>query len=169
MKAGYRRVLNLSGRPEIFAKLQDRELRPVVSLSAEAAFSEDGVQVHELVAAEEESLVMGETVAIEDLGLIVNRIGRSIKHDNLPAGTALPPMINENATRSLAHHKHRMYGEVLEPLAIGIPTRLVAEGHDIEDFLIGHEGDDFILKPDGGSESKGVRATCPVGRGRGFC
>jgi hypothetical protein len=148
---------NLAGRPQIFDKLRQRELDPVISLLAEAAFTETGVTVHELEVGESETAGPSQNREVDELGLIVNRIGRSIKYDLLPEGANLPPMINENKTRSLAHRKHRMHDEVLEPLGIAIPTRLVTSIEDIEEFLAEQGVDEYVVKPDGGSESKGVQ------------
>ncbi len=147
---------NMSGRPAIFEKLRARDIEPVISLLGEFAFRGSEMQVHDLVAEPTETTGEARKVLLSDVGVIVNRIGRSIKYDDLPEKIMLPPLINENATRSLAHRKHRVYDEVLKPLDIGIPTRLVSAVEDIDVFLSEHHADEFIIKPAGGSDSKDV-------------
>src|SRR5882757_1120317 len=85
---------NLPGRAEIFAKLQARELRPVISLHAEKAFTASGVEAHRLVAADELELIGA--IALQEVGVLVNRFDRSIKKDRLPHQALMPHTINEN-------------------------------------------------------------------------
>ena len=66
-------------------------------------------------------------------------------------------MINENETRSLAHHKDRAGREVLEPLGIGIPTILAATPDEVAVFAAAHAAEQFVVKPDSGSNSVGVQ------------
>src|SRR5258707_166714 len=113
---------NLSGRLQLFEKLRDFGLQPVVSLGAEGAYQGEEVVVHGLV--DEDTTEHLGSVALEQMGVIVNRLGRSIQRVNLARPDLLPPMINENLTRSLAFRKHRANDQVLEPLGIAMPTRL---------------------------------------------
>jgi hypothetical protein len=140
-------VNNMPGRLQIFEKLRERGLQPVVSEFSEAAFSEDGVRIGEPLL--EETVRSLGTVGLEEVAVIVSRIGRSIKRDQLPSPD-LPPMINENATRSLAHHKYRSHLEVLAPLGISIPTLLAAERSNIDEFLAQYDHDEMIVKPEAG-------------------
>ncbi|HSX05725.1 MAG TPA: hypothetical protein VLF69_04615, partial [Candidatus Saccharimonadales bacterium] len=96
-------------------------------------------------------------VSLTAVGVLVNRLGRSIKHQNLPQPGDLPPMINENATRSLAHYKHRANAEVLAPLGIGMPTVLVETPDHIASFTATHGAEEYIVKPNTGTFSRGVQ------------
>lgn len=146
---------NLPGRPEIFSKLRRRDLDPIVTLHAEDAFTEAGVESITLYGPEERVQAL-EKFALEEVGVIINRLDRSIKKDLLPNAALLPPMINENETRSLAFHKMRVHSEVLNPLGLAMPTRLINSELDIEEFLDDNSGPSFIVKPDNGTNSKGI-------------
>jgi hypothetical protein len=150
--------LNLSGRPQIFEKLQDRDVEPTVSLLAEVAFQGADIHVYDLgTDGAEETVVNGRAIPLDTVGVIINRIGRSIKMDLLPEGMQLPPMINENKTRSLAFRKHRAHDEVLAPLGISIPTVLATTGTGIDAFMAVHHRGSFIVKPDSGTNSEGIQ------------
>jgi hypothetical protein len=148
---------NLSGRPEIFEKLRSHDIDPVISLGAESAFSGDGLRVFDLATDPDEHVVVERAIAIDALGLIVNRLDRSIRYAELPAGTVLPTMINENATRSLAYRKTRVWADLFSPLNLGIPTQLVQSARGIDYFLARHPDRQVVVKPDAGTNSRGVQ------------
>ncbi len=157
----------LPGKAELFDKLRDRDLDPVVSLGAEAAFDDQGVATHELVG-ESETRAFGHA-AIADVGVIVNRLDRSFRREESvnTAGTVLPklpdtwqvaakPMVNENEMRSLAFRKERFQREILDPLHLGMPTQLVRNPLDAVIFAHENPADEYIIKPNSGSGAKGV-------------
>lgn len=143
----------LPDRAELFAKLRGLGLDPFVTLDGEAAFGADRVQVSGLDCQEVKTV---QEVAFESIGLIVNRLNRSVKYEALPVDT-LPPIVNENAVRRLVWNKDRVAEEVLEPLGLGIPTKLVSTRADIEAFLSQHFEQSFFLKPRHGNLGAGTR------------
>lgn len=150
---------NMPGLPQIFVKLSERDLRPAVSTYAENAFTSTGVELS-TQPGEDSSFQYDGPVELEDIGVIVNRIGRSVKMNELP-GISLPPMINENATRSLAHYKIRAHHEVLAPLGIAIPTALPETPSDVDEFLAMRGTDKVVVKPNSGTNSEGVQIIEP--------
>lgn len=144
----------LPGRPELFEKLRALELDPVVSLDAEEAFADGGVQAWMLIE-HGESIThssLGRLALGSDVPVIVNRVGRSLK-----TTVELPPMINENKTRSLGHRKWDAYQKVLLPLGIGIETSLVNTPDDVDKFLETTQAETLIVKPQIGTFGKGVQ------------
>lgn len=146
---------NLPGLPQLFEKLRDRDLEPVLSFEAEAAFVDDEIQTHELIE-DGVSSYLGR-VTLSHVGVMLNRFDRSIKMDLLPRPELLPAVINENATRSLAFRKQRMHDEVLNPVGIAIPTALLESREDITRFLSSTEVSSFIIKPNSGTNSRGIK------------
>jgi len=146
---------NLSGREQLFDMLRGYDLQPVVSLGAEGAYQGDQLRVHELLS-EQVAGAAGQ-VALQGVGLIVNRLDRSIKKDRLDQPQLLPPMINENTMRSLAFRKHRTNDEVLAPLGINIPTALVVSPEVVGNFLDTHQADEYVVKPNSGTNGRGVQ------------
>ena len=147
---------NLSGRVEIFDMLREHDLNPLVSLGVKTTFTADGgVEVHNLIS--ETSTEYAGRTALSGIGLIVNRWDRSIKKEDLPDGTILPPVINASATRSLAFRKNRMHSEVLEPLGVYIPTVFPQMLADIETFLEEQTAENFIVKPNSGTNGIGLQ------------
>jgi len=145
---------NLSGRLPLFNMLREHELQPVVSLGAEAAYQGEALRVHELQA--EQTVGVAGTVALAGVGLIVNRLNRSINKATLTRPDLLPPLINENETRSLAFRKQRMHDEVLAPLGFHIPTSLPATTEAARDFADQHPAAQYVVKPNCGTNGKGV-------------
>lgn len=157
---------NLSGREQLFGMLRDYDLRPVVSLGAEGAYQDDQLRVHELLR--EQVIGAAGQVALSGVGLIVNRLDRSIKKDQLDRPELLPPMINENAMRSLAFRKHRADAEVLAPLGINIPTALAASPEAVRGFLDVHRANEYVVKPNSGTNGNGVHRVDGAGVWRLF-
>lgn len=147
---------NLPGREQLFEKLRSMALDPIVSLNAETAYGPEGIAVAELVG-DIETAPTG-VRPLKDMSLIVNRIGRSFNFSNMPEGTEqdMPPVLNENAMRSLAFRKHRVWAEVFEPLSMGIATQLISSETDIPNFLDTQSATDYIIKPDNGTDGKRV-------------
>ncbi len=152
---------NLGGRVQIFEKLRYRDIAPVVSLGAESAFIGDTVSVHSLQGEHETSAI--DPIELGAVRTIVNRLDRSIKKDQLPHSELLPPMINENTTRSLAFRKHRTDREVLAPLGINIPSVLAADSSTVEAFMSTQPSGRFVVKPDSGANGQGVHVLSPAG------
>ncbi len=157
----------LPGKTELFTKLRERDLVPVVTLGGEGTFDEQGVATHELVG-ESETRSLG-YAAISEVGVIVNRLDRSFRHEEsqgtqghilpkLPDAwqTAAKPVVNENEMRSLAFRKERFQHDILKPLHLGMPTRLVQNPLDAIVFAHENSADEYIIKPNSGSSGKGV-------------
>jgi len=146
----------MSGKPELFDKLRLRGLDPYVTMNSESAFNDEGVEVHELID-DHNALRVGE-VALSDVSIIVNRLNRSIKKEDMPESwlEANLPIVNENELRSLAHRKHRMHEEVFEPLGLGMDTVLIESLVDAAIFVETHPAEAYIAKPTSGTFSKGV-------------
>ncbi|MDL2341700.1 MAG: hypothetical protein QFB87_01305 [Patescibacteria group bacterium] len=142
----------LPDRAELFAKLRALDLDPFVSLNAEQAFGPDTVQA---IGLDPKIKRDHRQIAFEGLGLIVNRLNRSIKSELL-AVTELPTLINENAVRKIAWHKEVAAEQVLAPLDLGIPTALVTEPEDVDRFLEQYTAPRFILKPRHGNFGAGT-------------
>lgn len=142
----------LPGRPELFDMLTERGLSPVVSEGAEHAFHGTEVDAEELTRQNgvEAARALGSLTLHNEIKVIVNRADRSLKL------TDMPPMINENATRSLGHRKWDSQRKVLDPLGIGIPTTLITSGEDIDAFLTAHAAPKMIAKPQIGTFGKNV-------------
>ena len=146
---------NLPGRPDLFAKLRDRSLTPLVTLGAEAAFTDDGVEASTLLGPDEEIMGLGH-VALSTVGVLVSRLDRSIKKDKLPRPDLLPAMINENETRSLAFRKIRAHKEVLGPLGLDMPTVLLESDEDLNAFLDEQPASAMVVKPNNGANGKDI-------------
>lgn len=146
----------LPGKDDLFAKIRDRGIEPRVVLGGEAAFTEDAVKTHRLVG--ENGTRKANTVALGETGLIVNRLDRSVKLDELPESwqSNMPPVENNNELRSLAFRKHRVQDELLEPLGMGMPTALIENPSDIDAFIEAHPATYYIIKPTSGTFGKGV-------------
>jgi hypothetical protein len=146
----------LSGKPELFSKLKDREISPFVTLNGEAAFNGKQVEVETLVS-DDATRSFGR-VSLESVGAIVNRLDRLVKLDEMPAEwqDAMPASINENELRSLVFRKHRVQEEVLGPLDLGMPTQLINSFLDIDAFIHNNPSDSYILKPTSGTFGKGI-------------
>jgi hypothetical protein len=146
----------LPDRPELFAKLLARDLLGVVSIGAEAAFSGNELTIHTLDDAD--TLSSGSAFYnVDEVGVLVNRIDRSIKVDTLADTVQLPPMINENAMRRLAWHKERVAEEVLDPLHIGIATIAVESLTDATLFVDQTAADTFMVKSRHGALGEGMQ------------
>lgn len=158
----------LPNKEELFAKLRERELRPLVSVNGESAFDERGVEVAELLG-ESDTRSLGHA-SLESVGLIVNRLDRSFRLGESISKSGAPlsylpetwqhahkPFVNENAMRSLAHRKERVQNEILEPLGLGMPTQLIRTPLDAVLFANENPADEYIVKPNSGSSGKGVR------------
>ena len=144
---------NLPGRDQLYDKLHERELRPVVSRLAEAAFTSDGVQVYETVNGEQVDVGI---VPHDSVGVVLNRLDRSFKDEKLPEGYIPPPRINENASRSLVFRKNRTHDEVLHPLGLAMPTVLAGSGENVAAFLQTESASRFVVKPNNGTNSKNI-------------
>jgi hypothetical protein len=146
----------LPGKMELFSKLEDRDIRPVISLNAESAFDENSIEAHELTG-ESATRSIG-AIALEDVDVIVNRLDRSVKNSDLPVNwvNAAVPTINENKLRSLVFRKHEMQEKVFDPLNLGIPGVLVETPLDAALFTEQHPSNEYIVKPTSGTFSKGV-------------
>lgn len=146
---------NLDNLPVLFELLRERDLRPVVSLMAERAFMGDQLQVNDVRhdGCEPITVAAGE-VAVADVAVLVNRMGRSIKHDQLRPGLELPPMINENTTRSLAWDKDnadkRLIAPVLGALGLRIPTQLITDAATAQAFMRTMSADRYVVKANNG-------------------
>lgn len=158
----------LTGKPELFDKLRQREIDPRISLNGEAAFDASSVETHELL--DENTVQAIGAVALEEVGVIVNRLDRSFKMDQMPTTwqQAMPPIENENAMRSLVFRKHRVQNELFEPLGLGMPTRLVESYLDVDAFLHEHPASAYIAKPTSGTFSKNIHRLAPSDVGNYF-
>ena len=157
----------LPGKMELFDKLRDRDLDPVVTLGGEGAFDEQGVATHELIG-ESETRGLGHA-AIGEVGLIVNRLDRSFRYEESQGkeGDVLPklpdawqaaakPIANENAMRSLAFRKEGFQRNILDPLQLGMPTQFVRNPLDAVVFAHENPADEYIIKPNSGTSGNGV-------------
>jgi len=146
----------LPNKKELFLKLLDRDIQPLLSFNGEQAFTDNGVEVSELMT-EQTTRAFGD-VALCDIGVVVNRLDRSFKQEDMRSAwdEAPVPISNENAMRSLVFRKHRVQDEVLEPLGLGMPSLLVESALDAERFMEEHPADQYIVKPTSGTFSKGV-------------
>lgn len=158
----------LPNKQELFAKLAERDLDPIVSLNAESAFDEQGVHAHEPID-ESDTRHIGH-VAMNEVGLIMNRLDRSFYLEETFSkkdGRQLPhlpeqwqaanvPTVNPNAIRSLAFRKERMQREVLEPLGLGIPTQLIRDPIDAAIFIHEQPAEHYVVKPNNGTSGKNV-------------
>jgi hypothetical protein len=146
----------LPGKVELFQKLEDRDVTPVITLNAESAFAETNVEAYQLV--DEHTVRPIAHVALENTGAIVNRLDRSFKRDRMPESwnDARLPTYNENELRSLVFRKHRAHEEVLQPLDLGMETALVESVSDAAVFMEANPSAAYIAKPTSGTFSKGV-------------
>lgn len=146
----------LSGKLELFEKLRERDVQPYVSLGAESNFDTSGVEVHNLVD-DDATKYMGH-LSLSEVGVIVNRLDRSVKLDALPTTwqRSMPPLINENLMRSLVYRKDRVQAEVLSPLDLGMPTRVIENIFDIDSFTTNNPSEYYIIKPISGTFSRNV-------------
>lgn len=142
----------LPDRVELFDMLRAKDLQPFVTLGAESAFEGDVVHSSQL---EGDTTDVPSKIQRSNLGLIVNRLDRSIKHESLD-NPQLPPMINENDVRKIGYNKERAANEVLQPLGYGLPTSLVSSPADIEAFLEENDFHEYFLKPRHGSFGSGT-------------
>jgi len=140
----------LSGKPELFAKLEEREVRPVVSLQGETAFLANQVEVNRLIT---DSTVesIGRT-SLDSVGVVVNRLTRPFHMDEMPQEwqDSMPTVVNDNEFRLLAAYKDRVQTEILDPLGLGIPTRLIQNPVDIAIFMQEHPSTNYVVKPSNG-------------------
>lgn len=143
---------NLTGREQLFDKLRDLALQPHISGGAEDAYTEQSVAVRDL---DSEATTQ---VALSSIGLIINRMNRSFNFDRMPLGAqeAMPPILNENAMRSLAFRKQRMWNEVLQPLGQGIPTLFLDRNADVDAFHSAQGAASYIVKPTNGFNGQGI-------------
>ena len=146
----------LPDKIDLFSQLEERGLRPVVSFNAEAAFSNNGVETHALI--DESTTRHAGAIALENVGFIVNRLDRSVQTDELPSrwSEQHPPILNENALRSLVYRKQRVQDELLKPLNMGMDSILPQSIDEIDAFLGGTPASYYIAKPNTGTFSKGV-------------
>jgi hypothetical protein len=142
----------LPDRVELFDMLRSKGMRPFVSLGAEAAFVGDQVQTSQLVG---DTTAVPSKIPRNDLGLIVNRLNRSIKRDKL-TNPLLPSMINENDVRKIGYNKERAADEVLLPLGYGMPTSVVSTPEDAEQFIQENDYGKYFLKPRHGKFGSGT-------------
>lgn len=146
----------MPGKPELFAKLAERDIEGLVSLSGEAAFSDTAVETSALV--DDYSFRKVGARSLDQVGIIVNRLDRVFKLEAMPQTwlDADVPIVNKNELRSLAYRKHRMHDEVFAPLGIGMPTKLIDSVADAALFIEENIADAYIAKPTSGTFSKGV-------------
>ena len=144
---------NLPGREQLFEKLRQRGLRPVISIMAESAFTSDGVQVYETVDGEH---VDKGVIPHNNVGVILNRLDQSFKPEKLPEGYKSPARLNENATRSLVFRKNRTHDEVLHPLGLAMPTALAGTEDDVAAFLQTESALRYVVKPNSGTNSNNI-------------
>lgn len=147
----------LTGKPQLFDKIRERGVTPLVSLEAEAAFNPTGLEVQELIG--ETTVRSIGHIALDQVNHIVNRLDRSFKMDQMPSTwqEAMPPVSNENQMRSLVFRKNRVQSEILDPLDLGMPTRLIENYLDIDAFMHDHPAATYFAKPNSGTFSKGVQ------------
>lgn len=151
----------LTGKPQLFEKIRERGVNPVVSLDGEAAFNPTGLEANELLD-ETATRSIGH-VALDQVGLIINRLDRSFKMDQMPLPwqEEMPPVSNENQMRSLVFRKNRVQAEILEPLGLGMPTRLIENYLDIDAFMHDHPAEVYFTKPNSGTFSEGIQRLQP--------
>jgi hypothetical protein len=147
----------LPGKMNLFGKLRERGVTPLVSRRAETAFDDSSIEAGVLVA-ENEVRAVGRT-ALEQVGVIVNRLDRSIKKDRLAEAVAsdLPPLINENELRSLVFRKNRVQDEILADLGLGMPSVLLQSEDDVQKFVEANGEGEYFVKPNSGTFSKGIK------------
>lgn len=139
-------------RPELFALLEEYDLRPVVSTGAEAAFDDEGnVEVYELADDDTTVRPLGKLALHSDVTTIINRVDRTIKIDGLP------PTINEGPVRSLGHRKWDAHRKILEPIGIATPTLLIENTQYAVDFADQIDTAAYVAKPNTGTFSRGVQ------------
>lgn len=146
----------LPNKMELFDKLRERDIQPIMSFGGEAAFGDTHVEAYTLTR---EDLVHRTTsIALSEVGVIVNRLSRSFKRAALPESwnSADIPTVNENELRSLAFRKHRMQKEVFAHFGLGIPTALVETPTDVTEFIELNPSEEYIIKPTSGTFSQGV-------------
>lgn len=135
----------LPDRQMVFGLLQDRDLRPVVSVgikAGEEAFHDGQVDVGELVGPDEVYSGLGTLALHEEIKVVVNRVDRTIKVSDLP------PTINGGPTRSLGHWKMRAHEQVLVPAGIAIPTVRPATLDEVEAFAAEQDCGEYFMKPE---------------------
>jgi hypothetical protein len=147
---------NLSGLPQLFELLREREVSPFVSLEGEEAFQDDGIRVHEL-QMDGSVIAVNAPLAYGQAGVLMNRLNRSLGCEQMPTFAELPPAINENRTRDITNEKDRVYEEILRPLNLGIATMLLTPGADIHQFFEENAATSYILKPNRGTGGKDVQ------------
>lgn len=142
---------NLNGLEPLFDKLRSVALDPLISLNAESAYTTEGVIVHSLVP--DSQPVPAGTRKVNEVGLVLNRMNRSFRFQDMPEGTeqTMPPILNENAMRSLAFRKQRVWDEVFAPLGMGIPTRLVDTDAAVQEFVQQNPAGEYISKSQHGT------------------
>ncbi len=151
----YQNQGNISNLHHLFAELRDQELQPVLSVHAESAFADDRISAF-IPDAMTDRPNIATTVELSEVTVILNCMGRSFRVGLLANPEALPPIINENQTRSLAHRKIRAHSEVLQPLGLSMPTALVTDSEDIDAFLSEQSATHLIVKPDSGQNGEYV-------------
>jgi hypothetical protein len=140
---------NLFGIPQIFHLLQQRDLKPTVSLNGEDAFRNEGLEVHTL-RLDESTVALKSLLNYATVKVLINRLNRSIDECQLPSTAVLPPVINDNNTRDLTNEKHRVYDAVFSPLDIGISTALLTSRDEAERFSTEFPASGYIIKPNRG-------------------
>lgn len=155
--ADYQNRGNIPNLHQVQGGLLEHDLQLVVSEGAEAAFHDSYVTTRAVDLSIASSLSQPLDVELGEVGVVLNRLNRSFKRGNLPQSHNMPPVLNENETRSLAHRKHRSHLEVLEPLGLSMPTTLVAGNKDIDAFLAQNAATEIILKPNSGMNGQGVQ------------
>lgn len=130
----------LPGREALFELLQERDIVPVHALGAEEAFAAETLTVTHGNGTRTD-------ISYSQAGALINRSGRSLKYAQIPvAQEVLPPMINENATRSLAWRKDQMHDRVLAPFGIAIPTVLATDADALSAFTTAHPSSKVMVK-----------------------
>ena len=154
--ADYQNRGNIPDLHQLHAGLLEHDLQLVLSAGAEAAYHDKYVTAR-AVDPELGALTSPTDIALDEVGVVLNRINRSFKRGVLPAPHAMPATVNENETRSLAHRKHRAHNEVLEPLGLAMPTLLVSNAEQIDEFLAQHNAAEMILKPTSGMNGSHIQ------------
>jgi len=136
---------------EIFNELRQAGLRPVVSVGAEQAFRDGAVEAFEPDNTAGLKRDLGLLALHSEVSVVVNRVGRTIKTE------ALPATINEGPVRSLGHRKWKAHRQILEPVGIAMPTQLVTSQAEAKAFIDQVEAAEFVAKPQIGRFGAGVQ------------
>jgi hypothetical protein len=94
------------------------------------------------------------------IGVILNRQDRSFKAEDLNGEQVWRkvPTFNPNEVRSLGHRQNHVHQEVLDPLGVAMPTRLITGSADIDDFLTAEasRATKYTAMPNVARGSKGI-------------